>query len=146
MKKREFHIGPGAASLMLIAVVLAMSILGLLSLMNARTDVQMARRSAGVAENAAALDAASERSLARLDEVLRTCAAQAGSDEDYIALVAENLPEDMVLEGREVLWTETGADNRTLECGAEIAPLGAEKRLSWSIHRHFTEFEGDLFL
>ena len=102
MKKREFRIGPGAASLILIAVVTAMSILGLLSLMNARTDLQMARRSARVAADVAALDAASEESLACLDAIIAACAAE--DEDEFLARVEESLPEGMILDGRTVLW------------------------------------------
>lgn len=143
MKKREFHLGPGAASLMLVAVVLAMSILGLLSMMSARSDLRIARRSADVARMTAALDAQSEESLAALDGLLASCAAQANNDESYISLVKEGLPGGMVLQNRTVFWTETGDEGRKLECGAEIAPLGADHRLEWSVHRHYAELEGD---
>lgn len=144
MRRREFHIGPGAASLILIAVVTAMSILGLLSLMNARTDLQMARRSAAVAADVAALDAASEASLARLDALAAACAAE--NEEEFLAELAGKLPEDMLLDGRTVLWTEYGADGRTLECGAEIAPMGEMPRIQWTIHRHWAGLGGDFEL
>ena len=157
MKKREFHLGPGAASLMLVAVVLAMSILGMLSMMNARSDIAMARRSAGVAEAVAALDSASEESLAVLDGILAECAAAAADDADYLASIEQALSEGFTLQNGLVCWNETGMDGRTLECAAEIAPLGENIRLKWAVHRHWTEipgeyaddffdFEGDIFL
>ena len=141
MKKREFRIGPGAASLILIAVVTAMSILGLLSLMNARTDLQMARRSARVAADVAALDAASEESLARLDAIIAACAAE--EEDEFLARVAQSLPDGMTLDGRTVLWEETGADGRTLECGARLAPAGSDPRIEWTIHRHWAGIGGE---
>ena len=42
MNRRSFQIGPGAASLLLIAVVLCMGVLGALSLVSARGDAQLA--------------------------------------------------------------------------------------------------------
>ena len=141
MKKREFRIGPGAASLILIAVVTAMSILGLLSLMNARTDLQMARRSARVAADVAALDAASEESLARLDAIIAACAAE--EEDEFLARVAQSLPDGMTLDGRTVLWEEIGADGRTLECGARLAPAGSDPRIEWTIHRHWAGIGGE---
>lgn len=36
MNQREYRIGPGAASLMLLVVVLSMSVLGMLALMSAK--------------------------------------------------------------------------------------------------------------
>lgn len=144
MKKREFHLGPGAASLILVAVVMAMSILALLSLMNARTDLQMAQRSARVAENAAALECASEESFARLDGIVAACT---GADEaEFLAQIARSLPAEMCLQGRVVLWTEQSADAGALECGAEIAPMGETPRIQWTIHRHSAELGGELEL
>ena len=42
-----------------------------------------------------------------------------------------------------VCWTETGMDGRTVECAAEIAPLGENIRLKWAVHRHWTEIPGE---
>ena len=50
MKKRHISIGPGAASLILIIVVLAMTMLGAMALLNAREDARLTRRSAKTAE------------------------------------------------------------------------------------------------
>ena len=67
MKRRGVTIGPGAPSLLLVVVVIAMSVLGLLALMSARSDAQLTRRSLEytVAEYERAAQA--ERSLAQLD-------------------------------------------------------------------------------
>ena len=147
MRKREFHIGPGAASLILVAVVTAMSILGLLSLMNSRTDLQMARRGASVAEDVAALEAASEASFARLDAIVAACVAEnLENEESYLARIERLLPENMELSGRAVLWQETGEDARALECGVEIAPMGETPRIYWTIHRHYAGIGGELEL
>lgn len=146
MKRREFHLGPGAASLMLVAVVLAMSLLGTLSLMNARGDLHMARRRVDIAVSAAELDAAGEASFAQLDAMLAECAAQAENNEDYLARVEEMLPVEYELVDGLISWTETGAESRCLECAVRIAPLGEEVRLSWEIHRHWADIEGDYFL
>ena len=45
MKRRGITIGPGAPSLLRVVVVVTMSILGLLALMSARSDMQLAQRS-----------------------------------------------------------------------------------------------------
>ncbi len=44
-KKTMISFGPGASSLILIFVVLALSILGMLSLMNSRNDIRLSERS-----------------------------------------------------------------------------------------------------
>lgn len=143
MKKREFHLGPGAASLLLIALVLSMSVLGLLSLTSARSDDAMTARSAAVAQEIARLNEISERSLSELDAVLAAC-SDAQSEEEYLIRIAENLPIYMTLDERAVLWTEAGADGRELECGAEILPLGSFPRTQWTIHRHWAGIGGEL--
>lgn len=142
MKKREFRLGSGAALLILLFVVTSMSILGLLSLMNARSDLLLARRAAQVAADMAALDAASEESFARLDAVLLACAG-VDDGEALLSRAAELLPDDMEIKENTVCWTETGAAGRRLECAAEILPMGGEKRIQWTLHRHWVETEGE---
>ena len=41
MNKREYRIGPGAASLMLVTVVVAVSLMSLLALQRARNDREL---------------------------------------------------------------------------------------------------------
>jgi len=140
MKNREYHIGPGAASLLLIAVVLSLSALCLLSLSGAKSDLQLTKRSAAVGGEIARLNDASERSMAKLDAVLMQCGS-AADDEEYLAMVAASLPDYMMIEENTVFWTETG-DGRELECAAAIAPLGEFPRADWTIHRHWAGFGG----
>lgn len=54
MSQREYRIGPGAASLMLLVVVLSMCVLGVLALMGARSDEGLSLRSIQVAQEVAA--------------------------------------------------------------------------------------------
>ena len=53
MNQREYRIGPGAASLMLLVVVLSMSALGMLAMMSARSDESLSLRSQDVARQVA---------------------------------------------------------------------------------------------
>lgn len=140
MRNREYHIGPGAASLLLIAVVLSLCALCLLSLTGAKSDLQLTKRSAAVGAEIARLNDASERSLAKLDAVLLACSG-AADDEEYLEAVAASLPDYMMIEENTVFWTETG-DGRELECAADIAPLGEFPRVNWTIHRHMAGFGG----
>ena len=135
MKRREVHIGPGAASLLLVVVVVSMSVLGLLALMSARSDAQLARRSLEytVAEYDRAAQA--ERSLAQLDGVLTACAGE----EDYLAAVSRQLPQGMTLDGRVVRWTESGDTGRSLCCAVELAEDGARPRFRWLEHQFMAE-------
>ena len=133
-RKSRISFGPGAASLILIVVVLSMSVLGILALMNARSDSRLSTRSVQVIEAVYALNAQAERSLAALDEAAVFCAKHAGDDETYADTLQLHLPSGMRMEGREVFWTETDG-YRSLDCAVTLAPLGESPRLSWKRHR-----------
>ena len=139
--RKEYNIGPGAASLMLIVVVLSMSVLAMLAMMNARSDNRLSTRSAEVTEQVYALDAQAERTLAELDGVLAECAAQTENDEDYLALVAQKLPLEAALSERTISWQEVGEDGRSLICAVEIAQHGEFPRAAWTEHKLYTELE-----
>jgi len=138
-RKGSITLGPGAASLILIFVVLALSMLSVLALMNSRSDVRLGRRSIEVTEDVYALNTATEVSRAQLDAILAQAAAEAGdgenaaADAQYLQLVAQRLPAEMELEGRKIRWTETDGV-RNLHCAIEILPLGSEEREVWVQH------------
>lgn len=132
--KSRISFGPGAASLILIVVILSMSVLGMLALMNARSDHQLSVRSIAVVEAGYGLNAAAERSLATLDAVLVSCAEASDSDEAYLEAVRGSLPAGMRLEERTVTWNESD-ELRTLECAVELLPMGGAERYSWRVHR-----------
>lgn len=134
MNRRRISFGPGAASLLLVVIVLVLSLLGLLTLTCARNDLALSRRSAQTAEQTAELFARAERSRALLEDALSECAAKAETDADYLDLAAGALPEGMALEGREVAWTEQG-EGRTLTCRVELAGKDVLPRTIWRAHR-----------
>ena len=134
MNQREYRIGPGAASLMLLVVVLSMSVLGMLALMSARSDENLSLRSAEV-------NVSAERSLAELDDALAKAAGAAQSEEDYLARVEAALNEAMTLEGRTVSWKETNDEGRTLACAVELEPFGAFPRFVRTVY-HLAIDEG----
>ena len=141
MKRRGVTIGPGAPSLLLVVVVVAMSVLGLLALMSSRSDAQLARRSLDYTEAEYERAAQAERSLAQLDGVLAACAGE----EDYLAAVSRLLPEGMTLEGRVVRWTESGETGRSLCCAVELAEDGEKTRFRWMEHQFMAdEIDTDL--
>lgn len=133
-RKSNVSFGPGAASLILIVVVLSMSVLGMLALMNARNDARLSARSTAVVVAAYELNDRAERRLATLDAVAAVCASANDDDELYLAAVRALLPEGMLMDGRVVSWTETDG-LRTLTCEVELLPLGGDARLSWRAHR-----------
>ena len=149
MNRRNFQIGPGAASLLLIAVVLCMSVLGILSLVSARGDARLSERSATMAYSAAALNVQSERSMALLDATLYVCgqslsaSGQSTGEQDaqeaYLAAVGAALPHGMTLMGDTVYWQEASDDGRRIDCEAKIAPMGETPRARFTAHRLYTE-------
>ena len=124
MNQREYRIGPGAASLMLLVVVLSMSVLGVLALVSARSDENLSLRSAEVARQVAELNVSAERTLAELDAVLASAGRTTQNEEAYLTQIEAALKDNMTLDGRTVSWTETNDEGRTLACAAEIQPLG----------------------
>lgn len=135
MSKRKIAAGPGASSLILIAVVLALTVLAVLTMIAARNDQALAVRTAETRQEAYGLFADGERSLAKLDGVLAECLAAKPADGEALLAAAEKmLPEGMTLEGDTVSWTEQRG-LRQLECAVRINPPGAEKRTEWVRHR-----------
>lgn len=141
MKRRNFYIGPGAASLLMVIVVVSMSILGLLGLMSARSDEKLMQRSRDFVAAEYETSARAERSLAQLDGLLADCAYIASTDAAYLALVAQKLPEGMEMSSRTVSWTEHAELGRELHCAVELAELGAQPRFAWREHKFIAENE-----
>lgn len=134
MKRRSsISLGPGAASLLLIFVVLAMSVLGMLSLMNSRNDIRLSERSVAVTEAVYSLNVKAEETRARLDAVLYGLIETAKDDETYFAAVEEALSEQVNVSGRRLSWDETDGA-RTVHCALEVLPLGSAERTRWTRH------------
>ena len=140
-KKSNISFGPGASSLILIFVVLAMSVLGMLSLMNSRNDVRLSERSVQVSEAVYQLNVLAEEKRAQVDGMLFKIAKESDSQDAYLAAVEEALPEEMDLEDGEITWVETDGF-RTLYCGLRLEPLGAENRSVWTHYNLTAETEG----
>ena len=135
-RKSNVSFGPGAASLILIVVILCMGVLGMLSLMNARNDAKLSDRSIDVVSAGFDLNDQAERRVAELDGILARCASSTYSEDAYLAAVRGNLPEGMLLDevDRSVSWELTDG-LRTLNCEVALLPLGESERLSWRVHR-----------
>lgn len=133
-RKSRVSFGPGAASLILIVVILSMSVLGILALMNARNDIKLCERSVQVVQAGYELNAEAERKLASLDAIAALYAVKSEDDDDYATAVRAFLPADMSMDGREISWNVTDG-LRTLECAVTLNPLGEKTRFSWVNHR-----------
>lgn len=129
-----FFIGPGAASLLLVIVVVSMSILGLLALMSARSDENLMRRSHDFVSAEYETSASAERRLAEMDGIVADCARDAGDDAAFLERIAERLPEGLTMDGRVISWEETFAAGRALSCSVRVSELGSMPRLAWMEH------------
>ena len=137
--KRKVALGPGAASLILIVVVLSLCMMAMLTQIGARNDYNLCRRSAEMVQRVYELNAQSEQKMAELDALLVRAQKEAGDDmEAYLEKVEELLPEDMSLEDRQVTWTEP-MDNRNLECVVQLLSPGDERRAEWISHKLLVE-------
>ncbi len=135
MKKNRVAIGPGAASLILIVVVLSMSVLGILALMSARGDARLSRRSVEVTQAVYALENQAERRFASLDGTIAGALAMGAAEETLPEVVARNLPQGIRMDGDGAFsWEETDG-LRTLSCRAALAPAESGQRLVWTAHR-----------
>ena len=119
MKKSGFSIGPGAASLILVLVMLSMSVLAMLTLMSVRNDAVLAERAVTVAESAYGLCDRSERTLAQLKAQMER---------------GETPDEAFTLEGNTVSWRETDGD-RVLYCAVDT------RTWQWTRHELTVERE-----
>ena len=132
---RKVALGPGAASLILIVVVLSLCMRAMLTQISARNDYNLCSRSAEMVQRVYELNEQSEKKLAELDALLVQAQQEAGSDMDaYLEKVKSLLPADMSMEEGNVKWTEP-LDNRNLECIVKLLPPGEKQRTKWVSHK-----------
>ena len=135
MNKRKVALGPGAASLILIVVVLSLCMMAMLTQITARNDYNLCSRSAEMVQRVYELNAQSEQKLAELDAVLVKAQKEAGGEmASYLEKVQSSLPEDMTLEEDRITWIEP-LDNRNLECIVQLLPPGEKERMKWVSHK-----------
>ncbi|MBO2515891.1 MAG: hypothetical protein CW338_01255 [Clostridiales bacterium] len=171
MKKKRFSIGPGAASLILMVVVVSMSVLGMLSLIGARNDGNLTKRNTQVITSIYDLNGKSERTLMMLDAERQLAAQEASGDAELMEDLSERLEEkypgvfDVDCEEGIIYWTEyadysatdivntmlfrlTGAEiggRKCLNCGVKIAlqPDEGQPSVQWILHTTGNEAAGE---
>ncbi len=134
MNRRKIAAGPGASSLILIAVVLALSVLTVLTMISARNDDSLSSRSMETRYQVYGMFNRGEKQVAALDSALLQCLKEHPEEEDFFGSLEEYLPEGMTLDEHTVSWRETEGD-RSLECAVEVFAPGGEKRFAWREHR-----------
>ena len=91
MNRQKIAAGPGASSLILIAVMLSLTILAALTMISARNDESLSDRSVETARQIYELSARGEASLAKLDQVLNEARRTAGDDTEYLSYIRDGL-------------------------------------------------------
>ena len=134
MSKRKVALGPGAASLILIVVVLSLCMMAMLTQIGSRNDYNLCTRSAEMVQRVYELNAQSEQKLVELDALLVTAQQEAADMDAYLEKVEELLPDDMTLDEDQITWTEP-LDNRNLECIVQLLPPGEKQRTKWISHK-----------
>ena len=132
-RKSAISLGPGASSLILIFVVLAMAVLSMLSLMTARNDQKFSERSSAVIVSVYELNETAEERHAEVDRLLAACAEEAETDEDYLAAIEAVLSEDMELLEDEISWSESDGA-RMLDLALRVLPLSEGTGTEWIRH------------
>ena len=133
MNKRKVALGPGAASLILIVVVLSLAMLAMLAQISSRNDYSLSSRSAEMITRVYELHELSERRLAQLDAILVRCAENA-EGEEYLKKVEESLPEGMTMDGNIVSWSEP-LDNRNMNIEVQLNAPGEMPRVEWKNYK-----------
>lgn len=127
--KREFRVGPGAASLILIVVVLGMTVLGVLALASSLADLRLSRRSAELTSGYYVALSEGETRLAALYDALDEARRDARSDEEYLLSVASALPEGCALSDRLITFSVDAKARRSLVYEAELLAWESPTRL-----------------
>ena len=148
-QRSAVSIGPGASSLILIFVCLALSILGMLSLLTARNDLKFSERSAEVIQSVYQLNEQAETRRAEIERILGDAAESTESEADLFAAAEGVLPEDAEIFEDEISWTEEirislDIDTQnagtisgrilTLDCALQIRPENESERTQWIRH------------
>ena len=119
MKNRNITLGPGAASLILVVMILSMTTLGTLTLISARNDYQLGSRSIRMNEEYYALQTMAEKRYAQLDAALQENLPSLKSQEECMILAMRTLPENAEGERNELIWREE-SNGRQLVCRAQV--------------------------
>ena len=119
-RKHSYAVGPGAASLLMIVVILCLTVLGILGLISARADHRLSMRNQQMSLSYHEASAQLEQALAQLDGVLQSAREGSAADDAYLALVRAHLPEGFTLDGRMAQCQADAGASRVLTMSIEI--------------------------
>lgn len=120
--------GLGVPSLVLILLVLCLALLGVLSLMSARTDLQMSRRHTQLAELYAQAAAGAQEALADLDAQMAHAWQSCAEETAYAATCQEIV----LAAGVPIEWVDETHVRFTLDAGAQRALNVEIERSDWA--------------
>ena len=132
-KKTLISLGPGAPSLILIFVILSLSILGMLSLMTARSDRKLSERTAEVIRAVYSLNNLAEEKVWELNDTVQTLAEGNPSEEEFLKALPDRVPEGMELEDGCLFWQETD-ESRVLDCAVKVTWEDGKAGIVWVKH------------
>ena len=124
--KSSGRIGPGASTILMILVVLVMTMLGVLSLFSARSDMEMSERTAAASAEYYAAQTDFSLWLQETDQILLNLRRAAGGDaEAYAQLISAQFGADV---GESLEYRAPAGDTRFFCASVELLPLtGAER-------------------
>ena len=124
------RIGPGASTILMILVVLVMTMLGVLSLFSARSDMEMSERTAAAAEEYYAAQTDFGLWLQETDQILLNFRYASGGDaDDYAQLVYGQFG---VQVGEGLAYRAPAGGTRFFCASVELLPLAEDARYSVS--------------
>lgn len=124
------RIGPGASTILMILVVLVMTMLGVLSLFSARSDMEMSKRTAVAAEEYYAAQTDFSLWLQETDQILVNLRAAAGGNgDDYAQLVFNQFG---VRVGETLAYRAPVGETRFFCAEVELLPLTEADRYAVS--------------
>ena len=135
MNKYGFRIGPGAASIILVIVVVTMSILGVLALSEAKTEKTLSEKSTQFVKEANLLEYNAQFTVMQLDEIISSARGQS----DFLSYIKETIPENVSMT-EDRLSFETSLDgSKFLEITIRILPDTEDERFEYVSRRIFTK-------
>ena len=135
MNKYGFRIGPGAASIILVIVVVTMSILGVLALSEAKTEKTLSEKSTQFVKEANLLEYNAQFTVMKLDEIISSARGQS----DFLSYIKETIPENVSMT-EDRLSFETSLDgSKFLEITIRILPDTEDERFEYVSRRIFTK-------
>ena len=128
--KSSGRIGPGASTILMILVVLVMTMLGVLSLFSARSDLEMSERTFAASAEYYAAQTDFSLWLQETDQILQNLRiASAGNAEDYAQLVYEQFGARV---GETLSYRAAAGETRFFCAEVELLPLSQQSRYALS--------------